>query len=121
MEFKAILKTLVQQCNGALGGVIMGYDGIAIDEYLTDSVGLDVQTLAIEYASVLKEIKRTVGVLRTGELEEVSIISELCSVIVRGVSDEFFVALVLAADGNFGKARYVLRVTAPRLRSELEL
>ena len=120
MEFKAILKTLVQQCNGALGGVIMGYDGIAIDEYLTDSVGLDVQTLAIEYASVLKEIKRTVGVLRTGELEEVSIISQQCSVIVRGVSDDFFVALVLTADGNFGKGRYLLKREAPKLREALQ-
>jgi predicted regulator of Ras-like GTPase activity (Roadblock/LC7/MglB family) len=120
MEFKAILKTLVQQCNGALGGVIMGYDGIAIDEYLTDSVGLDVQTLAIEYASVLKEIKRTVGVLRTGELEEVSIISQGCSVIVRGVSDDFFVALVLTADGNFGKGRYLLKREAPKLREALQ-
>jgi predicted regulator of Ras-like GTPase activity (Roadblock/LC7/MglB family) len=120
MEFKAILKMLVQQCNGALGGVIMGYDGIAIDEYLTDTAGLDVQTLAIEYASVLKEIKRTVGVLRTGELEEVSIISQQCSVIVRGVSDDFFVALVLTADGNFGKGRYLLKREAPKLREALQ-
>jgi predicted regulator of Ras-like GTPase activity (Roadblock/LC7/MglB family) len=120
MVFKDIMKTLVDQTGGALGGVIMGYDGIAIEEYLGDTGGLDVQTLAIEYASVLKEIKRTVGVLKTGELEEVSIISEQCSVIVRGVSDDFFVALVLAADGNFGKARYLLKREAPKLREALQ-
>ena len=120
MEFKEMLKTLVKECSGALGGVIMGYDGIAIEEYLADTSGLDVQTLAIEYASVLKEIKRTVGVLKTGELEEVSIISELCSVIVRGVSDDFFVALVLAANGNFGKGRYLLKREAPKLREALQ-
>jgi len=120
MGFKAILKTLVGQCSGALGGVIMGYDGIAIEEYLADATGLDVQTLAIEYASVLKEIKRTVGVLKTGELQEVSIISEQCSVIVRGVSDDFFVALVLNSEGNFGKARYLLKREAPQLREALQ-
>jgi predicted regulator of Ras-like GTPase activity (Roadblock/LC7/MglB family) len=120
MGFRAILKTIVEQSSGGLGGVIMGYDGIAIDEYLADTGGLDVQTLFIEYASVLKEIRRTVGVLKTGELEEVSIISEGCSVIVRGVSDDFFVALVLTADGNFGKGRYLLKREAPKLREALQ-
>jgi len=120
MAFKAILKTIVEESCGGLGGVIMGYDGIAIDEYLKETGGLDVQILAIEYASVLKEIKRTVGVLNTGELEEVSIISEQCSVIVRGISDEFFVALVMAADGNFGKGRYLLKRAAPELREALQ-
>ena len=120
MGFKETLKTLVAQCSGALGGVIMGYDGIAIEEYLADTAGLDVQTLAIEYASVLKEIKRTVGVLQTGELEEVSIIAQQCTVIVRGVSDDFFVALVLTAEGNFGKGRYLLKREAPKLREALQ-
>src|SRR6185369_16442234 len=120
MDFKAVLKAIVEQVDGAVGGVIMGYDGIAIDEYLVPNPGFEVQILAIEYASVLKEIKRTVGVLNTGELEEVSIISEQCSVIVRGISDDFFVALVMAADGNFGKGRYLLKRAAPELREALQ-
>jgi predicted regulator of Ras-like GTPase activity (Roadblock/LC7/MglB family) len=120
MAFKAILKEIVEDSCGGLGGVIMGYDGIAIDEYLDDAGGVDVPMLAVEYASVLKEIKRTIGVLQTGELEEVSIISEKCSIIVRGISDDFFVAVVLGADGNFGKARYLLRRVAPKLREALQ-
>ncbi|HBG08271.1 MAG: GTPase [Geobacteraceae bacterium GWC2_58_44] len=120
MGFKAILKTIVEDSCGGLGGVIMGYDGIAIDEYLHEGGGVDVQMLAVEYASVLKEIKRTIGVLKTGELEEVSIISEQCSVIVRGISDDFFVALVMGAEGNFGKGRYLLKRAAPGLREALQ-
>ena len=120
MGFKAILKTVVEESCGGLGGVIMGYDGIAIDEYLLEGGGVDVQILAIEYASVLKEIKRTVGVLKTGRLEEVSIIAEQCTVIVRGISDDFFIALVMAADGNFGKGRYLLKREAPKLREALQ-
>ena len=120
MAFKEILKTIVNESAGALGGVLMGYDGIAIDEYLRDTGGIDVQILAIEYASVLKEIKRTVGVLKTGELEEVSIISGQCTIVVRGISDDFFVALVLAPDGNFGKARYLMKREAARLGETLQ-
>ena len=120
MGFKAILKKIVDDSCGGLGGVVMGYDGIAIDEYLPQEGGVDVQLLAVEYASVLKEIKRTVGVLKTGELEEVSIISGKCSVIVRGVSEDFFVALVMAADGNFGKGRYLLKREAAGIREALQ-
>ena len=120
MEFKAILVSIVDQCSGSLGAVIMGYDGIAIEEYLQPGKGVDVQLLAVEYASVLKEIKRTVGVLKTGELEEVSIVAEQCSVVVRGVTDDFFVALVMAADGNFGKGRDLLKREASRIREALQ-
>jgi predicted regulator of Ras-like GTPase activity (Roadblock/LC7/MglB family) len=119
MAFKAILKNILEESWGGLGAVIMGYDGIAIDEYTREGA-LDVQLLAVEYASVLKEIKRTVGVLKTGELEEVSIVSDKYSVIVRGISDDFFLALVLQSDGNFGKGRYLLKRDAARLREELQ-
>src|SRR6185369_11455552 len=120
MDFKAVLKAIVEQVDGAVGGVIMGYDGIAIDEYLVPNPGFEVQILAIEYASVLKEIKRTVGVLKTGALEEVTIISGDCSVTVRGVSEDFFAALVLSAEGNLGKGRYLLKREAARLREALQ-
>lgn len=120
MGFKAILKSIVEESGGGLGAVIMGYDGISIDEYVGEAGGLDVPTLAVEYASILKEIKRTVGVLKTGDLEEVSIIAEGCSVIVRGVSDDFFAALVMTGDGNFGKGRYLLKKAAPEFREALQ-
>jgi predicted regulator of Ras-like GTPase activity (Roadblock/LC7/MglB family) len=119
MGFKAILKNILDESCGGIGVVIMGYDGIAIDECIREGA-LDVQLLAVEYASVLKEIKRTVGVLKTGELEEVSIVSEKCSVIVRGISDDFFIAMLIDSDGNFGKARYLLKRDAARLREELQ-
>ena len=120
MEFRAVLKGIVDACDGSLGAVIMGYDGIAIDEYLPATGGVDVQLLTVEYASVLKEIKRTVAVLKTGELEEVSIMAEQCSVVVRGINDDFFLALVLGAEGNFGKGRYLLKREAVALREALQ-
>lgn len=120
MGFKAMLKKILDESDGGLGIVLMGYDGIAIDEVQQPSGGTDVHLLAVEYASVLKEIKRTVGVLKTGELEEVSIVTEKCCVVVRGVNEDFFAALVIPQEGNFGKARYLLKREAPRLREALQ-
>ena len=56
---------------------------------------------------------------RTGEVHEVSINSEQVLTLMRLISPEYFIVLALRADGNYGKGRYVLRVTAPMIRAEL--
>jgi hypothetical protein len=38
---------------------------------------------------------------------------------MRMVSPEYFLVLALKPEGNYGKGRYVLRLTAPKLLSEL--
>ena len=35
------------------------------------------------------------------------------------LTDEYFLAFAVRPSGNFGKARYVLRVLAPKIRAEL--
>jgi hypothetical protein len=35
------------------------------------------------------------------------------------VTPEYFLVLGLKPSGNYGKARYVLRITAPRVKTEL--
>lgn len=120
MSFRAILQGLVEGVEGGQGAVIMGYDGIPIDEYMRADLAFDIQLLSVEYATLLKEIKRTVEVLRTGEMEEVSIATGLTRVIVRPVNEEFFVVFVLGKDGNFGKGRYLLKRDVPKLRNALQ-
>jgi len=115
MSFRGILRDLVEKVEGGQGAVIMGYDGIPIDEYIKEDVTLDIQLLSVEYATLLKEIRRTVEVLKTGEMDEISISTGLTHVIVRPVNDEFFVVFVLDAECNFGKGRYFLKRDAPKL------
>jgi predicted regulator of Ras-like GTPase activity (Roadblock/LC7/MglB family) len=117
--FNDILKDLVEGVGGGTGAVLMGYDGIAIDQYFRPNEELDLQLVAVEYANILKDIRRTAEILDSGTLEEVSIRTEMFLVIVRIINEDFFVALTLRRDGNFGKARYLLQREAPRLREAL--
>jgi hypothetical protein len=39
--------------------------------------------------------------------------------VARIVSPEYFMVVALTPEGNIGKARFLLRVTAPKLRAEL--
>lgn len=120
MSFRGILKGLVDGVEGGQGAVIMGYDGIPIDEYIKENASLDIQLLSVEYATLLKEIRRTVEVLRTGEMDEIAITTGLTRVIVRPVNDEFFIVYVLDKEGNFGKGRYLLKRDAPKLAEALQ-
>lgn len=117
--FNEILQRIVDETSGALGAILMGYDGIAIDQYFKPREGLDLPLVAVEYSNVLKEIRRTAEILDTGAMEEVVVKTESLMVVIRTLTDEYFIALTLERDGNFGKGRYLLMREAPRLREAL--
>ena len=119
MEFKEILGELVERVDGARAAILMGYDGIAIDEYRKEGVDTDIQLIGIEYSSILKEMKRASEILEAGEVAEVSIVTGKGMVVVRGVTDEYFVMVSLTVDGNLGKARYLMKMAAPKLKNLL--
>jgi predicted regulator of Ras-like GTPase activity (Roadblock/LC7/MglB family) len=120
MAFRETLQEMVETVGGGVGAVIMGYDGIPIDEYIVDEAGFDVQLLSVEYSNVVKEIRRAVEVLKTGMMEEVAIATDLSRVLIRVINDDYFLLLLLLQDGNFGKGRYYLKKYAPRLRELLQ-
>lgn len=106
--FINILERIVEETGGGIGAVLMGYDGIAVDQYFVAGEQLDLQMIAVEYANVLKEIRKTAEILNVGDMEEVSIKTERFHIVVRIITSDYFVAMTLRRDGNFGKARYLL-------------
>ena len=118
MDFNEVVTELVESVSGGVAAVIMANDGIAIAEYVKPGQSLDIQTMAIEYTSVLSEIKKASEVLQAGRLEELTVCTESLILIVRVITDEYFVAVVLSTDGNYGKGRYLIRVAAPKLVEE---
>lgn len=117
--FSKILGRIVEETGGGIGAVLMGYDGIAIDQYFTTGEQVDLQMIAIEYANVLKEIRKTAEILNVGDMEEVSIKTGLFHIVVRIITPDYFVAMTLRRDGNFGKARYLLTREAGNLATAL--
>lgn len=117
--FKSILENIVNSCSGGIGAVLMGYDGIAIDQYVVEDANLDLNLVAIEYSNVTKEIRKAAEVLQTGELQEVAIKTEQFFFIIYALTDDYFVALTVSRDGNYGQGRYLLMRDSGRLREEL--
>lgn len=119
MPLRSLLNTILNSVDGTLAAVIMAYDGIPIDEISVEQSDFDIQLLSVEYASVLKEIKRAVDVIKAGDLEEVSIATTQTRVVVRVLNDDLFVALIMKHDGNFGKGRYLLKLKSYEIAREL--
>lgn len=118
--FRDVLRDVVENAGGGVAGLLMGYDGIAVEHYVKDDGPLDVETIGMEYSVILKEIRRAADSLDAGAAREVMVCAEKLTTIVRMLTEEYFIALALAPNGNVGKGRYLLRQSAPKLLAELE-
>ncbi len=119
MSFRELLQQVVQNVDGAVACALMGVDGIEVDSVLQEEVGLDVRTLLVEYSSLFRAAREAAAAHEAGGVAELSVQSERLLVVARLVSPEYFMVVALKPDGNFGKARFMLRVTAPKLLAEL--
>ena len=106
--FNEILQKIVGETGGGIGAVLMGYDGIAVDQFFSPDEEVDVQMVVVEYSNVLKEIRKTAEILSLGDMEEISIRTDRFIIVIRILSSEYFVALIIHQDGNFGKGRYLM-------------
>lgn len=120
MGFSDHLSQIVKSVDGAVAASVMGFDGIAIETHQTPAAdGLELSTAWVEYANVLNQLKGTAETLKTGKVSEVVVSSEKLLTLVRLVNQDYFLVLGLLPTGNYGKGRYVLRVTAPKVAAEL--
>src|SRR5512134_2426640 len=117
MPFSDILKEVVNGAEGALGALIVGLDGIPVDEY---SVGgeIDLQFMTVEYLALLKEIEKGSQAAQLGTTKEVTVVADKALIMLRRLTEEYFLVLIIRPDGNFGKGRFLLRMSVPKLLKE---
>jgi predicted regulator of Ras-like GTPase activity (Roadblock/LC7/MglB family) len=120
--FRESITKLVERLDGGVAGVMMGFDGITLDMYAKggyDGALPDIQTLAMEFAHIISQTRRTLQSLDAGALEEFTLRAEALTLVVRVLTQEYFLACAVLPSGSVGKARYLMRVTAPALRADL--
>jgi predicted regulator of Ras-like GTPase activity (Roadblock/LC7/MglB family) len=119
MAFREHLERVCSSVEGTVAASIMGFDGIAVDTYERDAgAGLDVSSMLVEYANILNQVRTAAGVLKSGNVRELIISTDQLTTISRPLTPDYFLVLALAPDANWGKARFVMRVTAPEVRAE---
>jgi predicted regulator of Ras-like GTPase activity (Roadblock/LC7/MglB family) len=117
--FKDVLRDVVERTEGGIAGLLMGFDGIPVENYVKNGASVDVESVGMEYSVILTQIIKAAKMLEAGEAREVSIQAENLTTVIRLLSPEYFVALTLSPQGNFGKARFLLRTLTPKLLEDL--
>ena len=124
MSFRSILGEIVSGCDDCVGAVLMGADGIPIEEVTTrhrldGPLAEELGTAGVEFSRILDEIRKASDSLAGGALTETVVVLACFSLIFRPIDEDSFLVVVLAADGNLGKARYLMRRHQLAIRQEL--
>ncbi len=117
MSFTPTLKEVVQRVDGAVSASIIGIDGMPVEEYAVEKI-INLDDLSAESSQMMKNVDSAAQSLGLGEAGEFSIISDLCGIIMRKINSEYYLALIIRPDGNYGKGRFVLRTMVARLEKE---
>lgn len=117
--FAETLKKVVDNVEGGIAAVIMGLDGISVDTYIKLADRVDVNTVAMEFSFILSQVRKAGDSLAVGNLEELAVKAQRLLLVCRMISPQYFIAIVMAPEGNFGKARYLARLAQPALVAQL--
>jgi predicted regulator of Ras-like GTPase activity (Roadblock/LC7/MglB family) len=116
-----ILRKIVESTPGAKGAILMGFDGISVEqwvkpEYETD---IDIESMAMEFSFRFLELRDAANSLEMGSITDITLKAEFGSVLVRVLSQEYFVTVLLASPAHMGKGRWMLRSQAGALQADL--
>ena len=124
MSFTGLLREIVEGCGGGIGAVLMGTDGIPIEQVVMapapeGPLAEDLATAGVEFGRILDDIRKASDALSGGAVREAVVVLARFTLLFRMVDKEVFLVLVLGVDGNIGKARYLIRRQLPAVRRNL--
>jgi len=117
MNFSEALKETVNSVDGAVAAMIIASDGIPVQEHATEKL-IDLTGLGAEASAMIRDIGYAAENLGLGEAREFSIISDACGIIMRKINNDYYLALVIKPEGNYGKGRFVLKNMVSKIEDE---
>ena len=115
MSFGEALTDL-RGCPGVLSMAISDTDGIPVESW--GGSKSEIEEMLAEYSTFLREVASANRELQLGGLDQLVIAAEKRVVVVTQITDLYFLIAIVERGGNPGKARFVSRVAAHRLRHE---
>ena len=116
-QFRDVLETMRKKLSDVQAILIVGPDGV-VDHILADS-SLKIETIASEYAMLLRIAGRASQDAGAGNLVEQTVISEKSIMIARLVSPQHFVILITKAQDQIGRARFELKSAASEIQRRI--
>ncbi len=118
--FRDFLHGVLTRTEGCLGVLIMGFDGIVVEEVWQVAADRATFNIALaEYSTLLRNAQRINSGLRLAGFQEMTFSGADEIFVLRVVNNDYFLAMIIAADGNFGRGRYELHRAELLLYKEL--
>jgi predicted regulator of Ras-like GTPase activity (Roadblock/LC7/MglB family) len=117
VSFKSVLEGIGRRIDGVLGVAVIGDDGIIVDRCATDPA-FDSELASVEYVASCRDLRRASESLDAGPLEEVTIVSEKTTALLRTISPGYFLILLMKPGQSVGRGRYEMKKASYELAPE---
>jgi predicted regulator of Ras-like GTPase activity (Roadblock/LC7/MglB family) len=116
--FGDILKSIVERVPGALGAIFADWDGEMVDQF-AHMPAIDIQLVGAHWGVVLNQASRSTKTCGFGDVKELLIEGEHGMVLIRSVTDRYYVVLTAKSDVHLATARRELERGAATLLGEM--
>ncbi len=118
--FSGLLQKMVDHLDGARAAAIMGLDGIVVESASRQEL-LELELRAAEYSTLLHNSMRTASDTGLGDLQEMVIVTDQETLLIRLLNPSYFILLALDPATNLGRARFELRKAQLMLEPDFTL
>lgn len=116
--FKLLLQEILDRINHSIGVVMLDLDGLIVDKVIRDDEQ-EAENLAVECINLIKETRLLTLNPQVGALEELTLQTEKMRFILRAITPEYFLILLMKPQALTGLARYQLAKSRFKLEKEL--
>ena len=116
--FADILKSIVESVPGALGAIFADWEGEMVDQF-AHIPPIDIQLVGAHWGVVLNQTARSTAVCGFGQVKELLIEGERGMVLIRCVTDRYYVVLTAKSEVHLATARRELERGAATLLGEM--
>ena len=119
MPFKSLLSRLLEDIPGALGAIIVDWEGEAVDQVARINE-YDIKVLGAHSGIILGQLNEALLRIDSGELQEVVIRAGKNKILISPLTEEYLLILQLGEDAIAARAAYKMRHCVAELRDEFE-
>ncbi|KIH77055.1 Predicted regulator of Ras-like GTPase activity, Roadblock/LC7/MglB family [Geoalkalibacter ferrihydriticus] len=118
MSLNTILTNIVDQIPGALGAILVDWEGEAV-EHVSHMDDFELKLLGAHHGIILENLRQVAQRLDKTDVEEIVVQARRLRVLISPVSPEYFLVLTLQRRSLIAHARSVVESYRERLRLEI--
>lgn len=106
--FAVTLKDIANKLDDLECIMLVGTDGLPIEKVVRKET-LNVELLVAEFTTILRNTAQTASEVEAGALDELILLTERVIVLLKAITPEYFLMIILSEGANIGRARFELK------------